>query len=153
MGNQLRLIVTSCCKFIHKAITWSENKFRLLAKVKNQNYISRFLLPCQEGIKGGTRFGVSRQIGRHHMYGNLVKYSFSGNLSIYLPLCSNFHGGHRQAVLGWRKARVVFDNSVRKYSVKPLRPGRWEPTIHTCIFFFFFWFCHQCNLNPYNRGM
>ena len=52
------------------------------------------------------------------------------NPSIYL-LCLNLHGGHRQAVLSWRKAWVVLSNSVGKYYVKPPRPGRWQPTIHT----------------------
>ena len=47
------------------------------------------------------------------------------------PLHLNIHGGHRPAVLRWRKARVDLDNSVGKYSVKPPRPGRWQLAIHT----------------------
>ena len=50
----------------------------------------------------------------------------------------SIHGGHRRAIVRWRKVRVILGNSVRNYPVKPLRPGRWQPTVHTYRQVFYF---------------
>ena len=54
-------------------------------------------------------------------------------ISTYLPL----HGGQRHAALRWSKAKVVLNNSARKYPMKPMSLRRWQPTIHTYWQFFF----------------
>ena len=51
-----------------KHLWWSENKFQLLAKAKNRNYISGFMLPHWEVVKGGAKSGLLCQIWRDHMY-------------------------------------------------------------------------------------
>ena len=71
-------------------------------------------------------------------------YSLDVFIPLYLssvPLRLNFHGGHRRAVLRWRKARVILGNSVRNYPMKPPRLGRWQPTIHTYRQVFFLFVC------------
>ena len=72
--------------------------------------------------------------GRDRQHENAIDWNFK-SLSLPLRFILNLHGDHRQAVLRWRKARVVFCNSARKCTAKPPWLTRWKPYI-TAVFFF-----------------
>ena len=59
-------------------------------------------------------------------------------VSIYLPICLHLHGGHRQAVLRWRKARAILDNSVGNHPATR-KVTAIEPFIDTGKFILFFY--------------
>ena len=77
----------------------------------------------------------------------------ANTLSIYLPLRFNLHGGHRQAVLRWRKARVVLNNSIWKYSETTATRKVTANHSYIQLMFFFFMFYPQRDLNLRGRGM
>ena len=74
-----------------KNVYYTQQNHFVFGKIeKNHNYISGFLLPHREVLKGGAKSGLIRQIGRGHMYGVYTVSAIPSACTYYCMLKSHY---------------------------------------------------------------